>query len=120
MYYRYHVNYTSPKTGQHVGLFVAVWHLLQKGVLSEEEAQEYWRQRRYFEDVLPIPPFYANGNPEGAVTWFKDSETAREMAGRLSFYTDILRKYGVELMETRSEAPGRIIYEDEYQIGVIP
>ena len=118
LYFRYHVNYISPKTGQPVGLFVAVWHLLDK-YLTEEETQEYWINRKYFEEVLPIPPFYFDGNSIGAVTWFKDNSKTLEMVEKLEFYFRILKKYNVDISMTKTENPGNIIYEDDFQVGIV-
>ncbi len=120
MYFRYHVNYISPKTKQPVGLFVAVWHLVQQNMLTIEEVEEYWKMRRFTEEVLPIPAFYADGNSVGAVTWFKDSDITKRFIENTSFYFDILRKYNIELQMSQSDKPGLIIYEDEFQVGVLP
>lgn len=119
MYIRYHTKYFSPKTSQPVGLFVAVWHLLQRDILTKEEVVEYWRMRKYSEEVLPIPPFYADGNLIGAVTWFKENDKTKGLLGELSFYFDILNKYNIDLEMSRSDNPGKIIYEDEFQVGVL-
>ncbi len=108
LYFRYHVNYKSPKTQEPVGLFVAVWHLVQNNVLTKEEVDEYWMMRRYTEEVLPIPPFYADGNKIGAVTWFKDNEKARKFLGELGFYFDILKKYNVELILSRTDNQAKL------------
>ena len=120
MYIRYHVKYSSPKTLQPVGLFVAVWHLVKNDILTKEEVEEYWRKRRYTEEVLPIPPFYSDSNTIGAVTWFKETDKAKSLLGELSFYFDILNKYGVDLEMSRTDNPGQIIYEDDFQVGVLP
>jgi len=119
LYFRYHVDYNSPKTQEPVGLFVAVWHLVQNNVLTKEEVDEYWKMRRYTEEVLPIPPFYADGNKIGAVTWFKDNEKTRKFLEEVGFYFDILRKYNVELILSQTDNPGSIIYEDDFQVGVV-
>ncbi|QHQ62002.1 hypothetical protein Ana3638_15420 [Anaerocolumna sedimenticola] len=118
MYFRYHVNYDSPKTGQPVGLFVAVWHLVGK-CLTEEETQEYWKNRKYFEEALPIPPFYSDGNTIGAVTWFKNNDKTSKLVNKLEFYFRMLKKYNVSVEVTETDSPGKIIYEDDYQVGVV-
>ncbi len=71
-YFRIHTNDTAFLTKQPRGLFVAVWKLVEAGVLTEEEEKEYWRNHDYFEKTLPVPPFYSLGNPDHAVTWFKE------------------------------------------------
>ncbi|WP_078551988.1 hypothetical protein [Bacillus alkalicellulosilyticus] len=119
MYFRYHVNYISPKTGMPVGIFVAVGHLVDERRMLEEEIQTYWEQRKYFEEVLPVPPFYWEGNPLGAVTWFKENKHTDKLINQMTFYFEMLRKYDVALVKTKSDNPGKIIYEDDYQVAVI-
>ena len=89
------------------------------GILSEAETAEYWKNRRYFEEILPVPPFYEQGNPEGAITWFKDTEAGNRIYEQLTFYRDMAAKYGLALYLTEcNELPGEVIYEDDYQIAV--
>lgn len=42
------------------------------------------------------------------------------MLKRLEPLCDILTKYGVEWTLSESSDPGDVIYEDEFQVGVIP
>ena len=119
-YYRVHTADMAWLTKKPRGIFTAVGKLVDAKLLTEEEEKEYWKNREYFERVLPVPPFYEQGNPEGAVTWFKDNEKGNEIYQQMTFYRDMCEKYGVKLYTTRSEkVPGRIIYEDEYQIAVV-
>lgn len=118
-YLRYHANYSSPKTNMPVGLFVAVGHLVDRKILSDDEIKLYWEQRHYFERVLPVPPFYADGNTIRAVTWFKNNEHAKRMIDQLGFYFDMLKKYDVQINLATTDNPGEIIYEDDFQVGVV-
>ncbi|MBO4776317.1 MAG: hypothetical protein J5515_06855 [Lachnospiraceae bacterium] len=118
-YFRIHVAECAYLTKQPRGIFTAVWKLVDDKILSEEETKEYWKNREYFEEVLPVPPFYENGNPDGAITWFKDSEEGKQIYAQMSFYREMASKYGVELYRSEcEEIPGEIIYEDEFQIAV--
>ena len=92
---------------------------MMRKTLTEEETAEYWRQREYFEKVLPVPPFYKEGNPEKAVTWFKDTEQGRDIWKQLAFYRRMCSKYGIKIYKSETkEIPGKIIYEDDFQIAV--
>lgn len=118
-YFRIHTAENAYLTKQPRGIFTAVWRLVDDKTLTEDEIKEYWKNREYFEKVLPVPPFYNDGNPDGAVTWFKDTKEGREIYARMSFYREMLSKYGVELFKSETEEiPGEIIYEDEFQIAV--
>ena len=119
-YFRIHTSDIAYKTQQPLGLFVAVWRLVDAKKLTDEEEKEYWKNRKYFEKALPVPPFYDNGNPDHAVTWFKDNDEGKRIYEEMTFYRGMLKKYGVKLYISEcEEAPGKIIYEDEFQIAVI-
>lgn len=118
-YFRIHSSDIAWKTQQPYGIFVAVWKLVESKTMNEEEIVEYWKQREYFEKVLPVPPYYKDGNPDKAVTWFKDTEQGKDIYNQMSFYRDMCKKYGVQLYKTETEEiPGEIIYEDDFQIAV--
>jgi hypothetical protein len=118
-YYRVHTADEAYLTKQPRGIFTAIGKLVDAKVLSEEEIKEYWKNREYFEKVLPVPPFYEQGNPDGAVTWFKDTTDGNHIYEQMTFYRDMAAKYGLKLfMSETTEIPGEVIYEDDYQIAV--
>lgn len=105
--------------GVEVGIFVALDHLRRADLLTVEEEELYFDIDDWFRAALPHPPFYGDGNSIGAVTWFKKSAAAG-MIERLEPLQRILDKYGVEHVVAESTDPGEVIYEDEFQVGVIP
>ncbi len=118
-YYRVHTADQAWLTKQPRGIFTTVGKLVDAGVLSEAETEEYWNNRRYFEDVLPVPPFYDQGNPDGAITWFKDTPEGNRIWEEMTFYRNMAVKYGVQLyLSECTDIPGEIIYEDNFQIAV--
>jgi len=120
-YYRVHTEDIAYLTKQPRGLFTAVGKLVDAKLLSESEEKEYWKNREYFERILPVPPFYENGNPNGATTWFKDTAEGNRIFHEMSFYRRMAEKYGKKLFISEcNEVPGKIIYEDEFQVAVIP
>lgn len=118
-YYRIHTADIAYITQQPRGIFAAIGKLVDAGILSEEETAEYWKNRAYFEKVLPVPPFYNDGNPDKAITWFKDTPEGNRIYSEMTFYHEMARKYGTQLyMSECAEIPGEIIYEDDYQIAI--
>lgn len=107
------------RLGVEVGIFVAVDHLRRADRLTEDEEELYFDLDDWFKVHLPNPPFYDDGNTKGAVTWFKNSSTD-EMRKRLEPLGRILDRYGVTWVVAESTDPGTIVYEDEFQVGVIP
>ena len=118
-YYRIHIADIAYLTKQPRGIFTAVWKLVDDKTMNEEEIKEYWKNREYFEEVLPVPPYYEQGNPDGAITWFKDNEKGNAIYKQMTFYRAMAKKYGVQLYKSEvDEIPGEVIYEDEFQIAV--
>lgn len=118
-YYRVHTADIAYITQQPRGIFTAVGKLVDAGILTEEEQKEYWKNRGYFEKILPVPPFYEEGNPDKATTWFKDNENGNRIYAEMTFYREMMSKYGVQLYISEcNEIPGEVIYEDDFQIAV--
>ncbi len=119
-YFRIHTADIAYITQQPRGLFTAIGKLVNEKKLKEEETAEYWKNREYFEKVLPVPPFYENGNPDKAITWFKDTSQGNDIYRQMTFYRTMAKKYGLKLyMSQCTELPGEVIYEDDFQIAVI-
>lgn len=111
---------TAYRTGKPVGVFILDWRRIRDGIYSQEDSELFEKTENWFKEHLPEPPFYGNDNenPQGAITYFKtDSfETMREKAEIL---TSLLDKYKVPYDIVYTDYVGKIIYEDEYQVGVI-
>ena len=119
-YFRVHTSDIAWITQKPRGIFTTVGKIVEAKTLTEEETAEYWKQREYFEKVLPVPPFYEQGNPDHAVTWFKDTPQGQDIWNQLTFYREMCSKYGIKLYKTEcTTLPGQIIYEDDFQIAVI-
>jgi hypothetical protein len=119
-YFRIHSSEIAYLTGQPRGLFVTIWKLVEQKILTEAEIKIYWENRDYFERILPIPPFYEDNNSIKAITWFKNNKNGKMILNQLTFYFDMAKKYQVKLYQTTSEIlPGKLVYEDHFQIGVI-
>ncbi len=118
-YFRVHTPDTAFVTRQPRGLFTAIGKLVDAGTLTEKEVSTYWENRHWFEEHLPIPPFYDSGNQEKAITWYKNNPDGLGMFRKMDFYFDMAWKYQLELWLTVTDSvPGSLIYQDEYQIGV--
>lgn len=105
------------KTGKPVGIFGACHHLRRRGVLTAEEDALFRQIDDWFIEHLPQPPFYMLGNPDKAITWFKASAT--DMLERLTPLVKILETHNVVYDLVRTDNPGRIIYEDAFQVAVV-
>lgn len=117
-YVRVHALYIG-RVGMPVGVFVAVDHLRRADLLSLAEEDIFFDIDDHFNATLSDPPFYRDGNTQGAVTWFIDATTAH-MQRRLEALCTILDAHGVAWSRTYTDTPGRIIYTDDFQVGAIP
>ncbi|MFB4276168.1 hypothetical protein ACBJ59_12815 [Nonomuraea sp. MTCD27] len=117
LYVRFQVRYYG-RLGVPVGIFAACHHLRHGGRLTPEDDELFTEVDDWFLAHLPYPPFYADGNTVRAVPWFKPNAT--DLIAALAPLEDLLHRYAVPYDVVRSPDPGTIIYEDEFQIGVLP
>jgi hypothetical protein len=106
------------RTGKPVGIFAAVHRLQRDGLLSEDEKAVYYGiDQVWFQENLPNPPFYDDDKPGKPITWFKTATTAH-MLEKLQPLMDMMDKYNMPYDVVYTDFPGRIVYEDEYQVAV--
>ena len=90
----------------------------KKGILTQDEDIAFTEIDTWFKANLIEPDFYKNGNEAKAITYFKSSTTT-DMIKRLQPLIQILNNHSVDVETVEVETiPGRLIYEDEFQIGV--
>ncbi len=107
------------RIGVPVGIFVAVDHLRRADLLTVEQEETYFDIDDWFIEHLPNPHFYNDGNSLGAVTWFKTASSS-DLLQRLEPLAAILEIHGVGCLTSFSDDPGRLVYEDDLQVGVVP
>ncbi|MGW7660368.1 hypothetical protein [Streptomyces sp. NPDC054756] len=121
-----YVRFQSPHRngrGHFTGLFGLVNNLAREGRLSEEQEDFRRRNNRWYDAAYTDPSTVDPGvyddavNP-GAAAWFKPSAT--HLLSRVPGYLEILAAHGVECRLLRSADPGRVVYEDDVQIVVVP
>jgi hypothetical protein len=77
-----------------------------------------WLEEAYvwFNANLPCPPFSSSKWPEDAVSWFRDD--AGDAIKKMWELASLLEEHGVPIRLLRSANPGKILYQDSYQIVV--
>lgn len=117
------LRYQSPvpdATGIHPGIFALANRLAKQGHLSPEDLVSLRSANAYYDAAYPTPDrtvYDPVANP-GAQAWFKP--TAQHLLARVGFYVDLLRRHDVDCRLFHSDDPGRVIYEDDVQIVVVP
>lgn len=109
--------------GTHTGIFGLMNHLGRSGKLSADEHEQWragndWFNEAYLDPTTVDVTVYDRKINPLAAAWFKSSAT--HLVERVPMYLAILRDHGVDCVRRESRNPGRIIYEDDVQIVVVP
>ncbi|AEM88408.1 hypothetical protein Strvi_9118 [Streptomyces violaceusniger Tu 4113] len=111
------------RRGHFTGVFGLVNGLARDGKLTAEQerfrrANNDWYNAAYPDPSSVDPGVYDRELHPGAAAWFKS--TSQDLIKRVDGYLEILAAHGIACCMMRSSDPGRIVYEDEYQIVVVP
>lgn len=124
-YIRFETFVPDPETGIRAGLFSHLYDLNLSPELSSTDFARICDLRKWFNKNLQRPERFSSSKSKGAwrrntkgISWFKPQSVehltyARELAA-------ILREYGYEIEQRETTEPGKIVYEDEYQIVAEP
>lgn len=121
-----YIRFQSPRPGKRgirTGVFGLVNNLGRSGALTPEEHAAWRAGNDWYNSAYPDPTdvdadvYDLSVNPQ-ATAWFKCSAT--HLLERIPEYLEILHTHGVECIRVESDDPGRIVYEDDVQIVVVP
>jgi hypothetical protein len=98
------------------GLITEARRLRDKGELAAYEDEQLESIYTWLNSHLPCPPFSTAGWPRDAVSWFK--HTAKESIERMRSLAVVLEAHGKQVRVLRSANPGKILYEDPFQVVV--
>ncbi|GAA3661501.1 hypothetical protein GCM10022420_044470 [Streptomyces iranensis] len=109
--------------GYFTGVFGLINGLARDGKLTDERerfrrANNGWYNMAYPDPSSVDPKVYDRELHPGAAAWFKS--TSQDLIKRVDGYLEILAAHEIGCHMMRSSDPGRIVYEDEYQIVVVP
>ena len=100
------------------GIITEARLLRDRGELDRHEADHLDSIYDWFNENLPCPPFERNLRSgrwtREAVAWFRPE--AKGPIGRMWDIVSLLREHGVPVRMIRAERPGRIVYEDAFQV----
>lgn len=114
---------TPDEHGHHKGVFGLVNNLGRAGRLTPEQerfrrANNAWYDTAYTDPSTVDPTVYDPAVNQRAAAWFKPAAT--HLFARLPGYLEILDARGVAWRRAVSADPGRVVYEDEVQVVVVP
>ena len=109
--------------GTYPGIFALANGLAEDGRLNEADAR--WLHRAnargegaYADPSTTHPETYDRVANPGAAAWFRSS--AISLLEYVRGYQELLARYEVDCVESRSNDPGRVIYSDDVQVVVVP
>jgi hypothetical protein len=114
-YLRFETPYHCHDSCQPLGIFMAAWHVAERDDLHEWTSGLLREQLDWFSDNLPAPETY--WIDRRAIFWFHPQST---MVSHMWQLTVMLRAEGLPVRVRRTDIPGRIVYQDKYQIAAIP
>lgn len=97
------------------GVFSMCWQLVQKDVMDREDADLFREIDGWFSENLPWPE--PCKRQEKVICWFK-TENSEEMLRMIRPALWLLEKYEHPHFVVYTNTPGRIVYEDRYQVAV--
>ena len=116
MYIRFVVGSDAENHKFLTGLITEARLLRDRGGLDQHQISRLEETYAWFNANIPVPPFSSVGWPSDAVSWFRDA--ASEPIKRMWEIAALLKEHGISVRMLRSRNPGRILYEDAWQIVV--
>lgn len=122
MFIRFVIQEKDRDSRRRQGLFQAMSDLEYARVLLPHEQQQYDQTREWFRWRLRKPRRFARSSKPNArnvaLSWFRASAT--EHISRMHVFARILHSHGMSVEMLRTERPGYVVYEDEFQVAAEP
>jgi hypothetical protein len=122
LYVRFVIAQRDEQSDQPVGVFSAVYAIEDAGDLAPHELDWFRTVERWFNANLKRPTRFAWSSrpnaPERAITWLKMS--AKEHVSMMRQLVALLEHKDVKVEELRTDKPGYVVYEDDFQVAAIP
>jgi hypothetical protein len=100
------------------GVFQAAAHALEWQNITASDADELNELRAWFSENLEKPPSFGRDKLRLGICWFKSDAT--EHISRIWEMVRILERNSIYVKKIRTDKPGYVIYEDEWQLVAEP
>lgn len=121
-YTRFFISKNDAKSNKPKGIFQALFDLCDQGMMEDYQLQWFDDVMRWFNKELKRPTqFSRSKRPHAAssgICWYKSS--ANEHINKMYELKEILNQHGIEVEIVRTNKPGYIVFEDDYQIVAEP
>jgi len=117
-YIRFVVGLKDEDSHVEQGIFQAAAQALELQNITGSDAVELYELRTWFNDNLEEPASFGRSKLPLGICWFKTDAT--EHISRIWAMANILERNGIYVKKLRTNRPGYIIYEDEWQLVAEP
>ena len=100
------------------GIFQAAAQALEGQEIAGSDAEELNELRQWFNQHLDEPVSFGRGKFPKGICWFKTGAT--EHISRIREMANILERNGIYVHKIRTDRPGYVVYEDEWQLLAEP
>ncbi|MCG6116722.1 MAG: hypothetical protein MEQ07_00755 [Aquimonas sp.] len=111
---RFSILATDPDSGHRSGILVVAHELRDDGALTASEHERLRVLLAWFTANLPVPSVLEDIEHRRAISWFKPS--AAEAIRRMWELKAVLEEHGHHVAVLRTELPGAVVYEDDWQV----
>ena len=122
MYIRFVTNEVSDESLQKLGVFHAIRYMRDDDELTQLEFEIADEIVNWFSEHLESPLDFLNKqrlrNSDICISWFKES--AKEHISKARDFSAILENKDVTVETLTTSNPGKIIYEDDFQVFAKP
>jgi len=122
MYIRFVVFEKDTDSHKRKGLFIALSELQDAGELSEDEEKQAKELSKWFANNLKKPDSFTTSKKHHAlnkaISWFKPA--AKKHISRMREIVTILEAHDIIVDYVKTNNPGYIVYEDDFQVTAEP
>jgi hypothetical protein len=117
-YIRFAVGEKDEDSHVALGIFQAAARGLESGTISGADAEEMAELKQWFNENLEKPASFGRGKLSLGICWFKTDAT--EHISRIFEMARILARNGISVRKIKTDKPGYVVYEDEWQLVAEP
>ena len=117
-YIRFVIGRNDQESQVEQGIFQAAALARDWQIVTGADADELHELRAWFNENLEKPASFGRGKLRRGICWFKTG--AAEHISRIWEMVQILERNGIYVKKIRTDKPGYVIYEDEWQLVAEP
>jgi hypothetical protein len=117
-YVRFVIGRKDEESHVEQGIFQAVALAVEWGTIAGSDADELDELRKWFNENLEKPTSFGRATVRRGICWFKTCSV--EHIARIWEMVRILERNGIYVKKIRTDRPGYLVYEDEWQIVAEP